>query len=167
VPNSKKTPAEVNVAYATELKAQAARGLVVALAVDMDEFWSSVGKKSEQRWTWYAMEHDTGIILAHHNGRRTDAACQALLDKLACFPIRRYYTDHWQSYSKLLPYKQHRIGKDKTWRIERKNVNFRTDLARLHRKTLNFSKDPTIHDNVIGLYLERHYYHKNYHTMYI
>jgi hypothetical protein len=59
LPNS--PPAEVKVAYATELKSQASRGLVVTLAVEADEFWNDVGKKSEQRWTWYAIEHDTGI----------------------------------------------------------------------------------------------------------
>ena len=37
-----------------------------------DEFWSYVGKKSNQRWTWYAVERKTGLIIAFHNGPRTD-----------------------------------------------------------------------------------------------
>jgi insertion element IS1 protein InsB len=40
---------------------------------EMDEFWSFVGNKRNQRWTWYAMDKHSGIILAWHNGGRTDA----------------------------------------------------------------------------------------------
>jgi insertion element IS1 protein InsB len=157
---------EVNLAYAEYLKRQASAGIAVQIGAEADEFWSYVGKKSEQRWTWYAIDHERGIILAHHNGRRTDAACKALLDKLARFPIHRYYTDNWQSYAKFISPKQHQIGKDETWRIERKNLNFRTHLTRLHRKTIGFSKNPEMHDKVIGLYIERHYYQKNYDSQY-
>jgi len=32
---------------------------------EMDERWSFVGKKSEPRWLWYAIDHVTGIILAY------------------------------------------------------------------------------------------------------
>ena len=149
-------------AYAEYLKTQGSPGIAVQIGVEADEFWSYVGKKSEQRWTWYAIDHEQGIVLAHHNGKRTDAACQALLAKLARFPIQRYYTDTWQSYAKFIPPKKHQIGKDETWRIERKNLNFRTHVSRLHRKTIGFSKDSEIHDKVIGLYIERHYYQKHY-----
>lgn len=74
------------------------------------------------------------------------------------FPIRSYSTDNWQSYAKYIPSAQHHIGKDQTWKIERTNFNFRTHLKRLHRKTICFSKNETIHDKVIGLYIERHFY---------
>ena len=52
----------------------------IHLGAEMDEFWSfactsrstSVGNKSNQRWTWYAIERKSGIILAWHNGKRRD-----------------------------------------------------------------------------------------------
>ena len=31
---------------------------------EADEFWSYVGSKDNQRWTWYAMDKSSGIILA-------------------------------------------------------------------------------------------------------
>jgi insertion element IS1 protein InsB len=46
---------------------------------EMDEFWSFVQKKSNQRWTWYAIDKASGIILAWHNGGRTDADFRQLL----------------------------------------------------------------------------------------
>ena len=125
---------------------------------EADEFWSFVGNKSNQRWTWYAIDRKSGIILAWHNGKRKDKDFLVLWCLLANFPITRYYTDNWGSYSKYIPAGRHRTGKDNTWKIERKNLNFRTHLKRLTRKSICFSKNEQIHDNVIGMYIERFYY---------
>jgi insertion element IS1 protein InsB len=59
---------------------------------------------------------------------------------LKAFPISKYNTDHWGAYSKYIPPDKHRIGKDGTWKIERKNLNFRAHLKRMNRKTSCFSK---------------------------
>ena len=59
---------------------------------EADEFRSYVGNKKNQRWTWYALERNTGVILAWHNGRRTDESCSFLMEKLSAFPVERYYT---------------------------------------------------------------------------
>ena len=125
---------------------------------EADEFWSYVGSKDSQRWTWYAMDKSSGIILAWVNGRRTDKSFEKLLDLLKDTPIGQYYTDDWGAYSRLLPSSMHTIGKDQTWKIERKNLNVRTHIKRLNRKTICFSKNEQIHDNVIGMYIEKYYY---------
>jgi len=126
---------------------------------EWDEFWSFVRTKSNQRWTWYVIERATGIIIAWENGRRKDAVLQKLLDSISHIPIHSCYTDDWAAYSRLFPstYK-HIIGKGDTWKIERKNLNFRTHIKRLNRKTICFSKNEKIHDNVIGMYIEKYYY---------
>jgi insertion element IS1 protein InsB len=96
--------------------------------------------------------------LAWHNGKRRDEDFLVLWELLKPFDIDRYYTDDWGSYSKYIPSQKHQIGKDQTWKIERKKLNFRTHIKRLHRKTICFSKNETIHDNVIGMYIETFYY---------
>ena len=126
--------------------------------VEADEFWSYVGNKSNQRWTWYALERSSGVVLAWHNGKRTDESCALLMAKLDSFPIRYYHTDDWQSYSKYIPSGKHIISKENTWKIERRNLNFRTHIKRLNRKTICFSKDEKIHDNVIGMYINQYYF---------
>jgi insertion element IS1 protein InsB len=35
----------------------------------MDEQWSYVGKKSEQGWLWYAIDHASSTLLAYVFGR--------------------------------------------------------------------------------------------------
>ena len=125
---------------------------------EADGFWSYVGGKDNQRWTWYAMDKNSGIILAWVNGKRTNKSFEKLLKLLEDTPIKHYYTDDWGAYSRLLPKSMHTIGKDLTWKIERKNLNFRTHIKRLNRKTICFSKNEQVHDNVIGMYVEKYYY---------
>ena len=40
---------------------------------EVDEMWSFVGSKSQQRWLWHAIDHRTGQILAYVFGSREDA----------------------------------------------------------------------------------------------
>ena len=130
----------------------------IILSTEADEFWSYVGSKANQRWTWYAIDRASGVILAWQNGRRTDENCAQLLEKLSVFPIRYFHTDDWQSYKKYIPTERHIIGKENTWKIERRNLNFRTRIKRLNQKTICFSKNEEIHDNVIGMYINRYYF---------
>jgi IS1 family transposase len=61
----------------------------------MDEFWSFVQNKSNQRWTWYAIERQSGCILAWHNGKRQDKDFLVLWNSLKIFDIDKYHTDDW------------------------------------------------------------------------
>ena len=44
----------------------------------MDEMWSYVQKKSEPRWLWYAIDHNSSKVLAYVLGRRKDKVFQNL-----------------------------------------------------------------------------------------
>lgn len=82
-----------------------------------------------------------------------------LLKSVSHLPIKYCYTDDWGAYERRFTYEYvHIKGKDETWKIERKNLNFRTHIKRLNRKTICFSKNEEIHDNVIGMYIEKYYY---------
>lgn len=132
---------------------------VLYYSTEWDEFWSFVGKKANKRWTWYLIERFSGIIIAWQNGNRADAVLKLLLEKVKHLPIWICHTDDWGVYSRLFPDEYlHVIGKDNTWKIERKNLNFRTHIKRLTRRTICFSKNEKIHDNVIGMYIEKYYY---------
>lgn len=123
------------------------------LDLEIDEQWSFVQNKGQQVWLWYGLNRHTGHIPAFVVGRRTDANCRQLTRKLASCQVQRFYTDDWPSYPKVLPTKRHHIGKDGTQRIERRNLNFRTHLKRMQRKTICFSKSPEMHKNVLKLYI--------------
>jgi insertion element IS1 protein InsB len=120
----------------------------------MDEFRSCVKKKKNQRLTWYVIEKQTGIIISWHNGKRTNQDLKILLSQVRNIPIKKYFTDHLDFYRTFLPLLKHVPGKDQTLQIERKNLNFRTHLKRLTRRTICYSKNEQIHDNLIGMYID-------------
>lgn len=122
---------------------------------EMDEMWSFIGNKTEQRWLWYAIEKESKKVLAYVLGKREDSAFLELKKLLEPFQIDHFYTDNWGAYERNLPAENHIIGKQNTQQIERKNLDFRTRIKRLVRKTICFSKTIFFHDLVIGLFINR------------
>ena len=122
---------------------------------ELDEMWSFVGRKTEQRWLWQALDHRTGTVLAYVFGKRQDRAFLDLKALLEPFGIRRYYTDGWGAYHRHLNPEQHEVGKRNTQRLERKHLTLRTRIKRLVRKTICFSRSTQMHDIVIGLFINR------------
>ncbi len=127
--------------------------LDLPMSSQLDEQWSYVGSKKNQRWLWYAIDSATGCVLSFVFGRRKDEVCEKLISNLKAFNISRYFTDDWPSYSKFIPKDRHVIGKKYTQKIENKNLSFRTRIKRLARKTICFSKSEEMHDGVIGLFI--------------
>jgi insertion element IS1 protein InsB len=141
---------EVEICRAEELDHR--RGLTS----ELDEMWSYVGKKAEPRWLWHAIDHHSGTVLAYVFGLRKDDVFLQLQELLTPFPITRFYTDGWGSHERHLDPAQHTIGKAHTQKIESKHINLRTRIKRLVRRTLCFSKTTTMHDLVLGLFINRY-----------
>jgi insertion element IS1 protein InsB len=123
---------------------------------EVDEMWSFVGKKAQQRWLWHAIDHRTGVVLAYVLGTRQDEVFLQLKVLLAPFGIHHFYTDGADVYDRHLDAQQHTVGKTHTQKIERKHLTLRTRLKRLVRKTICFSKSVRLHDIVIGLFVNRY-----------
>ena len=126
------------------------------LTSELDEMWSYVGKKAEPRWLWHAIDHHSGQVLADVLGRRQDAVFlqrQALREP---FGITRFDTDGWGAYERHIAPAQHHVGKENTQKIASKHINLRTRIKRLVRRTICFSKTTTMHDLVIGLFINRY-----------
>ena len=124
--------------------------------VEMDEVWSYVQSKRQQRWLWHAIDHDTGAVLAYVLAPHEDTALAELLKLLAPFGIERFYTDNWDGYRRLLDPQQHEVDRENTQQIERKHLTLRTRIKRLARKTICFSKSIRMHNTVIGLFINRY-----------
>jgi insertion element IS1 protein InsB len=141
---------EVEICLAEELAQR--RGLTS----ELDEMWSYVGKKAKPRWLWHAIDHHSGAVLAYVFGRRQDAVFLQLQALLEPFGITRFYTDGWGAYARHIDPEQHQVGKEHTQKIESKHINLRTRIKRLVRRTICFSKTTTMHDLVIGLFINRY-----------
>ena len=95
-------------------------------------------------------------MLAYVFGRRKDEVFLELKELLAPFGITRFYTDGWGADERHLDPEQHTIGKAHTQKIESKHINLRTRIKRLVRRTICFSKTITMHDLVLGLFINRY-----------
>jgi insertion element IS1 protein InsB len=122
----------------------------------VDEMWSFVGKKKDQRWLWHALDHWSGRVLAYVFGRRQDEVFLKVKARLEPFGMTRYQTDSWGAYMRHRDPKEHNPGKHNTQRIERKHLMLRTRIKRLVRKPICFSRSIEMHDIVIGLFVNRY-----------
>jgi insertion element IS1 protein InsB len=141
---------EVEICRADELAQR--RGLTS----ELDAMWSYVGKKAAPRWLWHAIDHHRGTVLAYVFGRRKDTVFLELQGLLAPFGITRFSTDGWGAYERHIDPEQPTVGKAHTQKIESKRINLRTRIKRLVRRTICFSKTTTMHDLVIGLFINRY-----------
>ena len=125
------------------------------LEAESDEMWSFVQKKKQQRWLWWAIDHESGKVLAFVFGRRKDVVFRKLKKLLQPFEIQHFYVDDWGAYQRNIDPKKFTISKKNTQKIERKHLTLRTRIKRLARKTICFSKSNQMHDIVIGLFINR------------
>ena len=123
---------------------------------EVDEMWSFVGNKGNQRWLWHALDRSSGQVLAYVFGSRKDEVFLELKKLLLPFGIQKYCTDGWGAYERHIPAEQHEVGKRKTQIIERKHLRLRTRIKRLTRKTICYSRTEEMHDIVIGMFINRY-----------
>ncbi len=90
-------------------------------------------------------------MLAYTFGQRRDKVFKELKALLEPLGISRYYTDDGGAYERHLEAEKPEVGKLNTQKLERKDLNRRTWIKRLVRKTICFSKTETMHDTVIAL----------------
>jgi insertion element IS1 protein InsB len=74
----------------------------VSIEAEMDEMWSFVQSKAQQRWLWWAINHETGEVLAYVFGTHKDEAFLSLKALLEPFGILQFYTDNWGAYERHL-----------------------------------------------------------------
>jgi insertion element IS1 protein InsB len=126
----------------------------------MDEMWSFVHDKSQQYWLWWAIDHNTGEVLAYVLGTREHKYLDELLTVLAPFDIKIVYADGNYAYKKHVNKSTVITGKENTQKIERKHLSLRTWCSRLIRKGIRFSKTHQMHRIVIGLIINYWFFNR-------
>jgi insertion element IS1 protein InsB len=128
--------------------------------LELDELWSFVSSKDNQRWVWIALCRRTRQIVAFFVGDRSEASCRKLWDRLPeAYRRCRTFSDFWDAYQKVFATGKHQsVGKDsgETNHVERWNNTLRQRLARFVRKTLSFSKSDFYHELVLRLFVIRY-----------
>ena len=86
------------------------------------------------------MDSTDGKVLGFVCGSTSIKTASELIKQLKDLPTMGYGTDFLKTYEYLIPTALHHQGKTFTTQIESLNFRFRRYLARLHRRTLGYSK---------------------------
>ncbi len=128
--------------------------------LELDELWSFVTSKDNQRWVWIALCRRTRQVVAFFIGDRSEASCRKLWERLPdAYRDCRTFSDFWSAYQKVFATgNHHSVGKEsgETNHVERWNNTLRQRLARFVRKTLSFSKSDFYHELVLRLFIIRY-----------
>jgi insertion element IS1 protein InsB len=121
------------------------------IRIEMDEMWSFYGNKGHQIWLWWAIDHDTGEVIAYWFGTREHDNLNKLKALLMPLKIEKVYTDGNYAYVEKFSAKVLVVSKKNTQKIERKHLSLRTWCSRLVRKGIRFSKTEQMHKIAVGL----------------
>lgn len=125
-------------------------------AAEVEERWSFVQRKAQQRWVWHAIDPRTGVVLASAFGSRAEEVLVEVQKLLKPFGLVPFSTAAAGVSARHLPATAHTGGKLHTQQIERKQLTLRTRSKRVARKTIWFSKSVFLHDTGIGLCVNRY-----------
>lgn len=107
---------------------------------DLDELQTFVGSKRNKIWIWTAVNHHQAGILAWVIGDRSAATFEHLWRIVKCWQCFWYVSDGWSVYPMFIEAADHLVSKTYMTRVEGENIRLQHYLARLHRKTLCYSK---------------------------
>ena len=125
--------------------------------LEMDELWSFVGNKAQERWLWLALCRRTRQIVAYWLGDRSENSAIHLWRQLpADYRDCASFSDRWAAYEFVFDRRRHQsVAKQsgETAHVERWFNTLRQRLARFTRKTLAFSKLDSLHDGLLRLFI--------------
>jgi IS1 family transposase len=110
--------------------------------LEIDAFWTYVGKKKHKVWLIYAYHRESGEIVAFVWGKRDLKTAQKLRKRLKRLGISydRIATDDWDSFLSAFGEDSHEAGKEHTVGIEGNNCRLRRRARRAFRRTCCFYK---------------------------
>ena len=107
---------------------------------ELDELETFVRSKKNKIWLWTAVDHFKQGILAWVVGDHSAETFKPLWAIVATWKCYFYVTDGWSVYPIFIPEGDQIVSKTYMVRVEGENTRLRHYLARLHRKTLRYSK---------------------------
>jgi insertion element IS1 protein InsB len=125
--------------------------------LELDELWSFVGSKAQQRWLWVALCRRTRQIVAYWLGDRSENSAIQLWRQLPDDYVHcPSFSDRWKAYRSVFNRKKHQMvskSEGQTAHVERFFNTLRQRLPRFVRKTLAFSKRDAFHLGLLHLFL--------------
>jgi insertion element IS1 protein InsB len=122
---------------------------------ELDELRTYIGNKTNQYWIAYALCSETKQVIDFIAGKRSKQVLQVIVNRLLSSDVKVIRTDKLNIYQALIPADRHISTAYNINHIERNNLNLRTHLKRLSRKTICFSKSLVMLEACLKIYFWR------------
>ena len=121
--------------------------------LQVDEFWTFVGKKRNKAWLVYAWDQESGKMVAHVWGKRDLATVMQPKQRLKESGVTygQIASANWSAFLKVFQGDVHQVGKQHTVGIEGNNCRLRQRIRRAVRRTCCFSKKMLYHLKVFAI----------------
>jgi insertion element IS1 protein InsB len=119
---------------------------------EMDELRTYVGHKGNEYWIAYAICPETKAVIDFTVGKRSKRTLKPVVNTLLLSGVDTIKTDRLNIYQSLVPAHRHVSKAYNTNQIERYNLNLRTHLKRLARRTICFSRSRAMLEACVRIY---------------
>jgi insertion element IS1 protein InsB len=119
---------------------------------EVDELKTHVQRKKNEQWIIYAIDKKTRQVVDFRIGKRNKGNIRTVVETLLLAKAKRIYTDKLNIYPSLIPKQQHKSVPHNTNYIERKNLDLRTHLKCLARRSICFSRSVIMLMTIIKIY---------------
>lgn len=107
---------------------------------EIDELRTFIGNKSNQYWVAYVLCSETKKVIDFIVGKRSKRTLKMVVNTALYSGVQAIKTDKLNIYQALIPPQRHISKAYNINYIERNNLNLRTHLKRLSRRTICFSR---------------------------
>lgn len=118
----------------------------------VDELFTYIGNKDNRVCIAYSLEVETGNVIDIVIGRRNKTNLRKIISTLILGNASKITTDKLNIYKELIPKEIHSTKFRGINKIERMNLNLRTHLKRLNRKTICYSKSLAMLTAIVKIY---------------
>lgn len=124
-------------------------------SVEVDELRTYIKYKRNEYWVAYALNRATGQVIDYVTGKRSKRTLRTLVNTLLMAEVKQIKTDSLNIYQSLIPWNNHKHSHYCTNHIERRNLELRTHLKRLSRRTICFSRSAVMLNACLKIYFGR------------
>jgi insertion element IS1 protein InsB len=107
---------------------------------EIDELRTFIGCKANQYWVAYVLCSETKEVIDFIVGKRSKRTLRMIVNTALISGVAMIKTDNLNIYKALIPEERHLSNAYNINSIERNNLNLRTHLKRLSRRTICFSR---------------------------
>jgi insertion element IS1 protein InsB len=118
----------------------------------VDELFTYIGNKNNRVCIAYSLNPATGEVIDLVVGRRNKTNLKRIISTLLLSDAKHITTDKLNIYKELIPKEIHSTKNRGINHIERQNLNLRTHLKRLNRRTICYSKSLTVLVAAVKIY---------------